>query len=67
MYKCTDTKYMYQNTYNFWRAKCQLISQARDWEQLRERVRAIAFDFSEVHASKLTHLRDIPSALWDER
>ena len=45
----------------------RFISLALDWEDLRQRVSTISFDFTLVHSERLATVRDIPSPLWDDR
>ena len=45
----------------------RFISLARDWEELRQRVSTISFDFTTVHSERLANTREIPSPLWDEQ
>ena len=43
------------------------VSLASNWEQLKERVMNMSFDFSVVYSNRVVNFRKIPSYLWDER
>lgn len=43
------------------------ISLACDWEELRQRVSTISFDFTLVHSERLANVREIPEPLRDDQ